>query len=114
MTEIDFLAIALVSVHCPNLQFFGLNNCELGTYSLGQRDPNSDAEYERRQRFLNMARAAHDVIRPFLHLEEVAILSSCKQIYFTYLIGRCPHIRQIHLGSLAGSDIGDDAMLKVN
>lgn len=110
MSQVDYGALAHISQTCPELLKLGLNNCDLGHYRpLG--DPNSDAEYERRQRFVAMAKEAHETMRDMNHMEEITLQSPCRAIYFTFLLSRCPHVQRVHLGR--NSDVGDEAMLKV-
>ncbi|TRY71183.1 hypothetical protein TCAL_17320 [Tigriopus californicus] len=110
MSQVDYGALAHISQTCPDLIRLGLNNCDLGHYR-PVSDPNSDEEYERRQRFVIMAKEAHEAMRDLVHIEEIALQSPCRAIYFTFLLSRCAHVRRVHLGR--NSDVGDEAMLKV-
>ncbi len=108
-TEVDYLAIALLSVHCPNLKTLSLVTCDVGDL---RRDsnPNSDESYERRQAFLDMARTAHSTMTNMGHLEELAVHSRCSRTYLSFLLCRCPRVRRVDLGG--SCEVDDDTVLR--
>lgn len=108
--EIDYRAVAILSIHCPRLNSLALNNCEMVDYRpLG--DINSDEEYERKQAFIGMARSAYETIRTFQELEHITIASAAKQLHLVFLLSRCPNLKIINLGLNIG--LTDDGMIKV-
>ncbi len=110
VSKVDFLAVALISRRCPNLQSFSLINCETGE-PRPAADPNSDEAYEGRQAYLSMATAAQDNIADFSQVTEVTLHSKCRKLYLTFLLCRCPNAEVISLGPACQVD--DEAMLKV-
>ena len=112
IAQIDYLALARISMCCPNLTSFSLNNCDLAQMLPSpNQDPNSDEEYNRRQVFLNRAQEAYDTIQPFYNLEEVSLQSNCQSIFLQFLLGRCPNIRRINLGRSCAID--DDVLVRI-
>ena len=110
VTKVDFLAVAYISKYCQNLKALALSNCDVGDFKPGP-DPNSDAEYSRRQNYITMARLAHDIVQVMENMEEIMIQSACRSIYATFLIGRCPKVKKIHLGHAA--QVNDETILKI-
>ncbi len=108
--EIDYKALALLSLHCKKLENLTLNNCELVDYKpVG--DVNSDAEYERREAYINMAKEAHEIVLEFSNLTAFTVSSTITSLYFVFVLKRAPHIKVINIGPK--NEITDESMLKI-
>ena len=57
---INFRSLALLSIHCPKMKSLTFNKCDLVEYK-PREDINTDAEYERREKYIAMAREAHEI-----------------------------------------------------
>lgn len=53
--NVNYLALAHISRSCPELRALAVQNCDLGDF-LATGQPNSDAEYNRWQEYLEMTR----------------------------------------------------------
>ena len=49
-----------MSIHCPKMKSLTFNKCDLVEYK-PREDINTDAEYERREKYIAMAREAHEI-----------------------------------------------------
>lgn len=92
VSGVDFRALAYVSILCPNLTSLDLCTCDLVEFKI-HGNPNSDEEYERRQKYLQMAQEAHQLVTDFQFLEEITIKSKCRPMQLSFLLSKCPNIK---------------------
>ncbi len=90
------------------------NHCEMSEYR-PNGDPNSDAEYDRRQSFLAMARDAFELMTKFEKIENLSILSTCSTIHLRMLMSHCPNVKQVNQRTFnRGNDTNEYSQTWVN
>ena len=112
--EIEFKALAIIAMCCPNLKELTFSNCEFDFVGgRGSDFDTSDQEYDRVQQFIQMARDASQIMTTFSSLESVSFLSPCNRLYLSFVLTRCPKIKHIRLGTQTGvNDATLDKILK--
>ena len=98
--------MAIIALCCPNLRELTFSsNCEFDFIG-GFGDLNNDVddeEYDRGQRFLQMAKEASEIMTSFSNLETVSFQSPCNRLYLSFVLTRCPRWVQFEFGAKQGN-----------
>ena len=104
--EIDWRAIAIITIACPNLIKLGIQNCEFMDKDDDQGEERLANDiidpFRNADRILRMDkwREAQKQVTPLLDLEILKISSMCSERTLTFLLSQCINVKEIYMGML--------------
>ena len=102
--EIDWRAIAIITIACPNIMKLGIQNCEFMDEDDAQGEERSANDvidpFRNADRILRMDkwREAQKQVTPLLDLEILKISSMCSERTLTFLLSQCINVKEIYMG----------------
>ena len=102
--EIDWRAIAIITIACPNLIKLGIQNCEFMDKDDDQGEEGLVNDiidpFRNADRILRMDkwREAQKQVTPLLDLEILKISSMCSERTLTFLLSQCINVKEIYMG----------------
>ena len=102
--EIDWRAIAIITIACPNIMKLGIQNCEFMDEDDAQGEERLANDvvvpFRNADRILRMDkwREAQKQVTPLLDLEILKISSMCSERTLTFLLSQCINVKEIYMG----------------